>query len=202
MEFDIGTLSLIVIFGLLALISIGVPLGFASGFMGAVVVFLNIGEHALGILLSRYYSLVVTYSFLSVPLFIFMASLLERSNIARDLYDALNAWLRKTRGGVGVVTAIMATIMAAMSGIIGGEIVLLGLIALPQMLRLKYDLCIWFFGHNDTSFYCFNYLWINNRDFNYNVVSRSNSSRFDDFRINNFLYSCSNKIAATSCTNK
>ena len=139
MEFEIGTLSIILIVGLLALISIGVPMGFASGFMGAVLVFLNIGEHALGILLSRYYSLVVTYSFLSVPLFIFMASLLERSNIARDLYDALNAWLRKTRGGVGVVTAIMATIMAAMNGIIGGEIVLLGLIALPQMLRLKYD---------------------------------------------------------------
>ena len=79
---EIGALSLIVIFGLLALISIGVPLGFASGFMAAVVVFANIGEHALGILLSRYYSLVVTYSFLSVPLFIFMASLLERSNIA------------------------------------------------------------------------------------------------------------------------
>ena len=139
MEFEIGTLSIILIVGLLALISIGVPMGFASGFMGAVLVFLYIGDHALGILLSRYYSLVVTYSFLSVPLFIFMASLLERSNIARDLYDALNAWLRKTRGGVGVVTAIMATIMAAMSGIIGGEIVLLGLIALPQMLRLKYD---------------------------------------------------------------
>ena len=139
MEIEIGTLSIILIVGLLALISIGVPMGFASGFMGAVLVFLYIGEHALGILLSRYYSLVVTYSFLSVPLFIFMASLLERSNIARDLYDALNAWLRKTRGGVGVVTAIMATIMAAMSGIIGGEIVLLGLIALPQMLRLKYD---------------------------------------------------------------
>ena len=139
MEIEIGTLSIILLVGLLALISIGVPMGFASGFMGAVLVFLYIGEHALGILLSRYYSLVVTYSFLSVPLFIFMASLLERSNIARDLYDALNAWLRKTRGGVGVVTAIMATIMAAMSGIIGGEIVLLGLIALPQMLRLKYD---------------------------------------------------------------
>ena len=139
MEFDIGTLSIILIVGLLGLIAIGVPMGFASGFMGAVLVFLYIGDHALGILLSRYYSLVVTYSFLSVPLFIFMASLLERSNIAKDLYDALNAWLRKTRGGVGVVTAIMATIMAAMSGIIGGEIVLLGLIALPQMLRLKYD---------------------------------------------------------------
>ena len=98
MELEIGTLSIILIVGLLALISIGVPMGFASGFMGAVLVFLYIGEHALGILLSRYYSLVVTYSFLSVPLFIFMASLLERSNIARDLYDALNAWLRKTWG--------------------------------------------------------------------------------------------------------
>lgn len=136
---DIGTLSLIVLFGLLVLIAIGVPLGFASGVMGAVIVLVNIGPHALGILLSRFYSLLVTYSFLSVPLFIFMASLLERSNIAKDLYDALEAWLKKTRGGVGVVTAIMATIMAAMSGIIGGEIVLLGLIALPQMLRLKYD---------------------------------------------------------------
>ena len=136
---DIGVLSIVVLAGLIALISIGVPLGFASGFMAAVIILINVGEHALGILLARFYSLVVTYSFLSVPLFIFMASLLERSNIARDLYDALNAWLKKTRGGVGVVTAIMATIMAAMSGIIGGEIVLLGLIALPQMLRLKYD---------------------------------------------------------------
>ena len=89
MEFEIGTLSIILIVGLLALIAIGVPMGFASGFMGAVLVFLYIGEHALGILLSRYYSLVVTYSFLSVPLFIFMASLLERSNIARDLYCLL-----------------------------------------------------------------------------------------------------------------
>ena len=70
---DIGSLSIILIVGLLLLISIGVPMGFASGFMGAVLVFLYIGEHALGILLSRYYSLVVTYSFLSVPLFMFMA---------------------------------------------------------------------------------------------------------------------------------
>ena len=63
MEFEIGTLSIILIVGLLALISIGVPMGFASGFMGAVLVFLYIGDHALGILLSRYYSLVVLTPF-------------------------------------------------------------------------------------------------------------------------------------------
>lgn len=55
------------------------------------------------------------------------------------MYDALNVLLRRVRGGIAVITAIMAIIMAAMSGIIGGEIVLLGLIALPQMLRLRYD---------------------------------------------------------------
>ncbi len=48
-------------------------------------------------------------------------------------------WLSRTRGGIAVVTAIMAIVMAAMSGIIGGEVVLLGLIALPQMLRLGYN---------------------------------------------------------------
>ncbi len=68
-----------------------------------------------------------------------MASLLERSGIAKDMYDSLNLLLGRMRGGVAVVTALMAVVMAAMSGIIGGEIVLLGLVALPQMLRLGYD---------------------------------------------------------------
>jgi len=65
-----------------------------------------------------------------------MAALLERSGIAKDMYSSLNVWLSRTRGGIAIVTSIMAVIMAAMSGIIGGEVVLLGLIALPQMLRL------------------------------------------------------------------
>jgi TRAP-type mannitol/chloroaromatic compound transport system permease large subunit len=79
------------------------------------------------------------YVLISVPLFIFMAALLERSGIARDMYSSLNIWLSRTRGGIAIVTSIMAVIMAAMSGIIGGEVVLLGLIALPQMLRLGYN---------------------------------------------------------------
>ena len=56
-----------------------------------------------------------------------------------SLSSALKVWLARTRGGSAIVTSIMAGIMAAMSGIIGGEVVLLGLIALPQMLRLGYN---------------------------------------------------------------
>jgi hypothetical protein len=70
---DIGSLSIILIVGLLLLISIGVPMGFASGFMGAVLVFLYIGEHALGILLSRY------YLFIFICAFIYLYGLLART---------------------------------------------------------------------------------------------------------------------------
>ncbi len=145
---DIGTLSLILLAGMLILLAIGMPLGLASGFLAAVVLFLkfgpdlllsNFGTGPLNILAQRMYGLTTDYVLISVPLFIFMATLLERSNIARDMYNSLNVWLSRTRGGIAIVTAIMAIVMAAMSGIIGGEVVLLGLIALPQMLRLGYN---------------------------------------------------------------
>ena len=145
---DIGLISLILLFGMLFLLAIGMPLGFASGFLAALVMFLKFGPELLlrdfgtgplNILAQRMYGLTTDYVLISVPLFIFMACLLERSGIARDMYSSLNAWMSRTRGGIAVVTAVMAIVMAAMSGIIGGEVVLLGLIALPQMLRLGYD---------------------------------------------------------------
>ena len=136
---DIGTMSLLLLVAIFVLLAIGVPLGFATGLLGAIVIFFKFGEPGLGLVMQRVYDLAVTYAIIAVPLFIFMASLLERSGIARDMYDALNLAIGRMRGGVAVVTTVMAVIMAAMSGIIGGEIVLLGLVALPQMLRLGYN---------------------------------------------------------------
>ena len=97
------------------------------------------GTGALYILTQKIFDLMTEYVLISVPLFIFMAALLERSGIAKEMYNSLDFWLSRVRGGVAIVTSIMAVIMAAMSGIIGGEVVLLGLIALPQMLRLGYN---------------------------------------------------------------
>lgn len=145
---DIGTLSLIVLLGMFALLAIGMPLGFASAFLAVVtlalkfdpdLLFGNFGRGPLSVLAQAVYRQMTNYVLISVPLFIFMAALLERSGVARDMYSSLNIWLSRTRGGIAIVTSIMAVIMAAMSGIIGGEVVLLGLIALPQMLRLGYD---------------------------------------------------------------
>ncbi len=145
---DIGTLSLVLLFGMFALLDSGMPLGFASAFLAVVtlllkfdtdILFRNFGMGPFSVLGQAIYRQMVNYVLISVPLFIFMAALLERSGIARDMYSSLNVWLSRTRGGIAIVTSVMAVIMAAMSGIIGGEVVLLGLIALPQMLRLGYN---------------------------------------------------------------
>ncbi|MCY4335198.1 MAG: TRAP transporter large permease subunit [Litoreibacter sp.] len=156
---DIGTISLVLLLGLLVLLAIGMPLGFASAILAVLVLVMKFepdlllapwtfgdgiltgrpGSGPLNILSQKIYGLLTDYVLISIPLFIFMAALLERSGIAKDMYSSLNVWLNRTRGGIAVVTSIMAVIMAAMSGIIGGEVVLLGLIALPQMLRLGYN---------------------------------------------------------------
>ena len=145
---DIGTLSLLLLVGLFVLLAMGMPLGFASASLAGAVLLMKFGPDLLfrdfgrgpfAVLGQAIYRQMTNYVLISVPLFIFMAALLERSGIARDMYSSLNVWLSRTRGGIAIVTSVMAVIMAAMSGIIGGEVVLLGLIALPQMLRLGYN---------------------------------------------------------------
>ena len=156
---DIGTISIIVVLGMLVLLAIGMPLGLASAALAAAVMVMKFepsivtdpmtfgdglltgrpGTGPLYILTQKIFDLLTEYVLISVPLFIFMASLLERSGIAKTMYTSLDFWLSRMRGGIAVVTSLMAVLLAAMSGIIGGEIVLLGLIALPQMLRLGYD---------------------------------------------------------------
>ena len=145
---DIGTLSVILLLSMFVLLALGMPLGFASAFLAAMtlimkfgpdILFRDFGRGPFSVLGQAVYRQMTNYVLISVPLFILMAALLERSGIARDMYASLNQWLSRTRGGIAIVTSIMAVIMAAMSGIIGGEVVLLGLIALPQMLRLGYN---------------------------------------------------------------
>ena len=156
---DVGTISIVLVLGLIFLLAIGMPLGFASAVLALLVMVMKFeptlltdpfsfgeglltrkpGTGPLYILTQKIFDLLTEYVLISVPLFIFMAALLERSGVARAMYDSLDFWLSTVRGGIAIVTSVMAVILAAMSGIIGGEVVLLGLIALPQMLRLGYD---------------------------------------------------------------
>ena len=137
---SIQTISLLMLACFVVLIiGIGMPIGFATGLIAVIfcVVFRDID--ALSIITFRTYAFVNSYVLLSVPMFLLMASILDKSGVAHDLYDALKIWAGGLPGGVAVMTLVAAAVMAAMTGIIGGEIILLGLVALPQMMRLGYD---------------------------------------------------------------
>ncbi|MDF2233584.1 TRAP transporter large permease subunit [Albimonas sp. CAU 1670] len=132
-----GTLLM---FGMMmVLLLTGIPLAFVTLLVALVFALGWFGPMAVPLITSRVYSFVGSFVFVSVPMFVLMAAILDRSGIARDLFDAMKLVGGRLRGGVAIQTLVVAVILAAMSGIIGGEIVLLGLLALPQMLRLGYD---------------------------------------------------------------
>ncbi len=125
--------------GLILLLAFGVPLAFSTGLIAVVSALMLFGVDSLQLIASRIFSFMGEYVLVSVPMFIMMASLMERSGVAKDLFNAMRVWAGGLPGGLAIQTMVAATLMGAMTGIIGGEIVLLGLIALPQMLRLGYD---------------------------------------------------------------
>ncbi|MDI4637983.1 MULTISPECIES: TRAP transporter large permease [Halomonadaceae] len=136
---DIADGTLLLVTAIFALLVTGLPLAFITGLVALIFTFGWFGGNALPLVTSRVFGFVTEYSLVAVPMFVLMASLLDRSGIAKDLFNAMRVFAGRLPGGVAVQTIVVAFFLAALSGIIGGEIVLLGILALPQMLRLGYD---------------------------------------------------------------
>ncbi len=135
----IGFATFLIFVMMMVLLLIGMPLGFLTGLVALFFTFGWFGPNAIGMVGTRVFSFVTEYSLVAIPMFVLMASMLDKTGVARDLYNAMRLVAGRLKGGVGVQTVIVAALLAAMSGIIGGETVLLGMLALPQMLRLGYD---------------------------------------------------------------
>ncbi|MCY4245927.1 MAG: TRAP transporter large permease subunit [Gammaproteobacteria bacterium] len=75
----------------------------------------------------------------AIPMFIFMGTMLERSGIANELITCLQTLLRRVPGGLAMSVTLMGTVLAATTGIIGASVVMMTLLALPMMLRQKYN---------------------------------------------------------------
>ncbi len=142
--FDLSSLglaygSLLMLVMMIALLMTGMQLAFVTGFVALFFLVGWFGIDAMPLISSRMYSFVTSFVFLAVPMFVLMAAMLDRSGIAHDLFDAMRLFSKRLRGGLAVQTLVVAVILASMSGVVGGETVLLGMLALPQMLRLGYD---------------------------------------------------------------
>ena len=138
-KMDLGTVSVIMVLLLIALMMTGMPLGIVTLIVSVIMAIGFFGPRGLFLVSSNAVGLLEHYSLVAIPFFVLMASILERAGIAEDLFDAMSIFAGNLRGGVAVQTTVVAVILAAMSGVMGGEIVMLGLVALPQMFRLGYD---------------------------------------------------------------
>jgi tripartite ATP-independent transporter DctM subunit len=138
---DIGIkwASIIIVSLMILLMMTGMPLGVVTLFVSILSALFYFGFNGLYLVSTNAFGLLEAYPLIAVPLFVLMASILEKAGVAEDLFDAMQIFAGKLRGGVAIQTIVVAVILAAMSGVMGGEIVMLGLVALPQMMRLGYD---------------------------------------------------------------
>ena len=137
-EIDIVWLTVLMFGSLAVLLMAGLPLAFVTGGLACVFLFVFGDAQMLNILPSRIFPLMTDYQLSAIPLFIFMASMLERAGIIEELYDMVYKILGGLRGGLAIATIIASTLLAAMCGVIGATEVTMGLIALPAMVRRNY----------------------------------------------------------------
>jgi len=118
---------------------LGLPIAFALGGTAIIFGILLWGPSSTYLISTRAIGFMRTVILIAVPLFIFMACVLERAGIAEDLYTAMRYWMGGLRGGLAAGTVLICTLFAAMSGVSAAGTVTMGIIALPNMLKHKYD---------------------------------------------------------------
>jgi len=136
---SIELLTILMFSSLIFLLIMGLPVAFACGAVGVIFTFVAQGPQALMLVPTRTYGLMTNYLLAAVPLFIFMACILERSGIINRMYETVYQWMGGVRGGVASATVVACAILAAMTGVMGASVVTMGIIALPEMLKRKYN---------------------------------------------------------------
>ncbi len=139
LEIGIGLLTLLMFGSLIFLLMLGLPLAFVTGGLGVVFLFLCGDMDMINILPSRIFPFMTDYQLSAIPLFIFMANVLERAGMIEQLFDVVYKILGGLKGGLATASIIASTILAAMVGVIGACEVTMGIIALPAMLKRGYD---------------------------------------------------------------
>src|SRR5690606_17009070 len=115
------------------------PIAIALGGLTVGMIYGFWSPNALTMLPIKAFSSASSFEFLGIPLFIFMAAMLQRSKIADDLYDSMYRLFGGVRGGLAIGTVAICTLFAAMAGISGAATISMGLLAIPAMLARNYQ---------------------------------------------------------------
>lgn len=124
---------------LLLFLMLGVPLAFVLGGVSIIFLYFSMGAVSFYIVASKFWESMTNFTLIAIPLYVYMAMLLEKSGVAQALYRMMHLWFGGMRGGLAIGTVAICAIFAAMSGISGAAVVTMGTIALPRMLERGYD---------------------------------------------------------------
>ncbi|WP_228895481.1 TRAP transporter large permease [Pseudoduganella aquatica] len=136
---------------MLALVVVAIMLGFPTAFtlMGMGVLFAWYAFHSrdpnqaiqltLDLMVQRAYSVMANDVLISIPLFVFMGYLVERANLIEKLFKSLHIAMARVPGSLAVATIVTCAIFATATGIVGAVVTLMGLLALPAMLKAGYS---------------------------------------------------------------
>lgn len=138
---------------MLALVVVAIMLGFPTAFtlMGMGMLFAYFAYHSggqtaggamrqtLDLMVQRAYSVMASDVLIAIPLFVFMGYLVERANLISKLFTSLHLALARVPGSLAVATLVTCALFATATGIVGAVVTLMGLLALPPMLRAGYD---------------------------------------------------------------
>ncbi len=136
---------------MLALVVVAIMLGFPTAFtlMGMGMIFAWIAyksqnpdlavSQTLDLMVQRAYSVMSNDVLISIPLFVFMGYLIERANLIEKLFKSMHLAMARLPGSLAVATIVTCAIFATATGIVGAVVTLMGLLALPAMLRAGYS---------------------------------------------------------------
>ena len=136
---SIELLSFLFFGSLLVFLVLGLPLTFVLGGVSMIFIYFTWGPEAFYMVAAQTWGAMNKFTLVAVPLFIFMAMILERSGVAKGLYEMMYLWFGPIAGGLAIGTVVICAIFSAMCGISGAAVVSMGTIALPSMLERKYD---------------------------------------------------------------
>jgi len=136
---SIEILTLLFFGSLLFFLLLGLPLAFVLGGVSVIFLYFTWGFDSFYMVASQIWGTMGSFTLVAIPLFVFMAMVLERTGVARDLYRMMHLWFGGLRGGLAIGTLVICAVFAAMVGISGAAVVAMGTIALPSMLERGYD---------------------------------------------------------------
>jgi len=127
---------------LILFITLGHPLAVTLAAVATLFGLINNGfqyDFLFNMFANNCWGIMNNYVLVAIPLFIFMAQLLDRSKVAEKLFEVMYLLLGQIKGGLGVTVVVVCTVFAATTGIIGASVVAMGLLATPPLLRKGYQ---------------------------------------------------------------